>query len=29
MVTINGTTGVSKIQDNTVTSAKVVDGSLV
>lgn len=26
--TINGTTGVSLIQDNTVTSAKIVDGSV-
>lgn len=27
--TINGTTGVSLIQDNTVTSAKIVDGTIL
>ena len=25
---INGTTGVSQVQDNTITSAKIVDGSV-
>ena len=28
MVVINGTTGIDTIQDNTVTSAKIVDGSV-
>ena len=29
MVVINGTTGINTIQDNTITSAKIVDGSIV